>query len=128
MGRANAFAAHFSEIEDPRRSGCTHCHDLVEVPKNKVCAVFSGVEGAPVFGAFSRALWSAGCLTRPETLMSCSRPGRRAFARLNATPPAENPHMVRQACPEPVDGLITNGFSCWRGLDIAAAQEDGRPT
>ena len=36
---------HFSEIEDPRRAGYAHRHDLVEILVISVCAMFSDVEG-----------------------------------------------------------------------------------
>lgn len=36
---------HFSEIEDPRRPGYAHRHDLVEILVITVCAMFSEVEG-----------------------------------------------------------------------------------
>jgi predicted transposase YbfD/YdcC len=36
---------HFSEIDDPRRAGYAHRHDLVEMLVISVCAMFSEVEG-----------------------------------------------------------------------------------
>ena len=36
---------HFSEIEDPRRAGYAHRHDLVEILVIAVCAMFSDVAG-----------------------------------------------------------------------------------
>ena len=36
---------HFAEIEDPRRAGYAHRHDLVEILVISVCAMFSDVEG-----------------------------------------------------------------------------------
>lgn len=38
-------AEHFSEIEDPRRTGFAHRHDLVEMLVITTCALFSEVEG-----------------------------------------------------------------------------------
>jgi predicted transposase YbfD/YdcC len=38
-------AEHFSGIEDPRRPGYAHRHDLVEILVITVCAMFSEVEG-----------------------------------------------------------------------------------
>ena len=38
-------AEHFSEIEDPRRTGFAHRHDLVEILVITTCALFSEVEG-----------------------------------------------------------------------------------
>ena len=40
-----ALAEHFSEIEDPRRTGFAHRHDLVEMHVIATCALFSEVEG-----------------------------------------------------------------------------------
>lgn len=40
-----ALAEHFSEIEDPRRTGFAHRHDLVEMLVITTCALFSEVEG-----------------------------------------------------------------------------------
>lgn len=38
-------AEHFTEIEDPRRTGFAHRHDLVEMLVITTCALFSEVEG-----------------------------------------------------------------------------------
>lgn len=40
-----SLAEHFSEIEDPRRTGFAHRHDLVEMLVIATCALFSEVEG-----------------------------------------------------------------------------------
>ena len=42
---ARTLAEHFSEIEDPRRTGFAHRHDLVEMLVITTCALFSEVEG-----------------------------------------------------------------------------------
>jgi hypothetical protein len=38
-------AEYFSEIQDPRRTGFAHRHDLVEMLVIATCALFSEVEG-----------------------------------------------------------------------------------
>ncbi len=42
---SKTLAAYFSEIEDPRRTGFAHRHDLVEILVVATCALFSEVEG-----------------------------------------------------------------------------------
>ena len=42
---AKSLVEHFSEIEDPRRAGYAHRHDLVEILVIAVCAMCSDVEG-----------------------------------------------------------------------------------
>ena len=42
---AKSLVEHFSEIEDPRRAGYAHRHDLVDILVIAVCAMCSDVEG-----------------------------------------------------------------------------------
>lgn len=47
-------AEHFSEIEDPRRTGFAHRHELVEMLVITTCALFSEVEGFEDIAGWAR--------------------------------------------------------------------------
>jgi hypothetical protein len=54
-------AEHFTEVEDPRRTGFAHRHDLVEMLVITRCALFSEVEGFEDIVRWARVSKNPGC-------------------------------------------------------------------